>query len=692
MNTPLLAPRRALLTVALLASTATHAWAAWPTDPMTNVPICTSTGSQSGPTVATDGSGGAIITWYDNDIYAQHVMANGIVDPAWPANGRLLCGAASVQQMPAIVADGSGGAIVTWKDLRGGTDYDLYAQHVLANGTVDPSWPADGCAVCTAANTQEQHRIVADGAGGAIITWQDLRDAVDYDIYAQHVLASGIVDPAWPADGTELCTAIKDQFVPSLVTDGDGGAIVAWYDLRLTNNRDIYAQHVQSDGAVDPAWPVDGLVVCGATGDQTWPVIVSDNAGGAIVAWEDHRVNEDVYAQHVQAGGIVDPAWPVDGTAVCAAADDQFNLAIVTDGADGAIVAWQDYRSGTEYDVYAQRVQAGGAVDPAWPVNGRAVSNATNDQQIPTAAADGAGGVIVTWFDLRNGTHQDVYAQRVLANGTTDPSWPVGGRVISSAAGDQAVPTIVADASGGAIVTWEDTRGVDQDIYAQRVAPDGNLGGAAITSAASLTCSSVGAVCSEHLSPVDASGQPAVVVGKNGFVNFTIDASCGDSPCSGLCKLTPTGQPAGASWPSTYGPMLSASSRAMGPFTVPGVYSYVMSCSPGITGIIEVVNSTASTPRDAVVAFSLDPVQPNPGSGAARIAFTLPTAGPATLAIFDVTGRKVRRWSWTQLPAGLHELRWDGRTDEGHIIAPGVLYARLQAGGRTLEQTMIHLR
>src|SRR5262249_16866948 len=64
----------------------------------------------------------------------------------------------------------------------------------------------------------------------------------------------------------------------------------------------------------------------------------------------------DMYAQHVLASGAVDFNWPVDGRALCTATNDQFGTAIVSDGANGAIVAWHDLRSGASYDIYAQRV------------------------------------------------------------------------------------------------------------------------------------------------------------------------------------------------------------------------------------------------------------------------------------------------------------------------------------------------
>src|SRR5437867_6075918 len=36
-------------------------------------------------------------------------------------------------------------------------------------------------------------------------------------------------------------------------------------------------------------WVVDGIPLCAASGDQMFPTAVSDGAGGAIVAWQDAR-------------------------------------------------------------------------------------------------------------------------------------------------------------------------------------------------------------------------------------------------------------------------------------------------------------------------------------------------------------------------------------------------------------------
>jgi hypothetical protein len=70
----------------------------------------------------------------------------------------------------------------------------------------------------------------------------------------------------------------------------------------------------------------------------------------------------------------------------------------------------------------------------------------------------------------------------VLASGALDPAWPSGGRAVCAAAGSQSGILALADGAGGAILTWNDQRGGDQnsDVYAQRVQANGVLGGTVV--------------------------------------------------------------------------------------------------------------------------------------------------------------------------------------------------------------------
>jgi hypothetical protein len=434
-------------------------WAFWTAD---GVPICTEDHDQGGPVSTSDSAGGAIVAWGDrrtggySDIYAQRVNASGAYQ--WATDGIAICASAYTQINPAIVSDGSGGAIIGWRDERSG-ERDIYAQRVNASGAVQ--WAANGIAVCTATGSQEDPKIISDGAGGAIITWADYRSG-NWDIYAQRVHASGAV--LWTADGVAVTCATGSQYNAEITSDGAGGAIVTWADNR-SGNWDIYAQRVNASGTVQ--WTADGIVVTCATGSQNNARIASDGAGGAIIAWEDSRNGgSDIYAQRVNASGSIGKS----DLAICINAG-ACNPLVDSDGAGGAIFIWEDVRTLMNTKIYAQRLVASKTL---WIPNGIPVCSSAGNQYAPALIPDGSGGAIVAWQDSR-GDGYDIYAQRVDALGTM--LWAADGVALCTATGDQGVPTIVTDGESGAIAAWEDRRSETYyDIYAIRVSEHGYPG------------------------------------------------------------------------------------------------------------------------------------------------------------------------------------------------------------------------
>lgn len=447
-------------------------------------PLCMVAGDQWRVAMVCDGRGGAIVTWEDgrrggleHDIYAARITASGRLAPGWPSNGAAVISTAGYQGAPAIAPDGSGGAAISWIDSRTGLGlYDIYSQRITEWGLVSPGWPADGVALCT--NGACGFPVVAaDGAAGEFVGWADSRQGEGIiDLYMQRVIGGGSLAPGWPSDGMAVSTAPGYQVNPAIVSDGLGGAIVAW-DTAV-GDASIYVQRVTSSGGIPPGWPVNGLVVCQALGQQVGARIVGDGAGGAIIAWTDYRSGAgDIYAQRITASAVVAQGWPLDGLPVCTAVGEHFLVALVSDAAGGAIAVWEDSRGGTDADIYASRITAAGAIGPGWPANGLAVCVAPGEQLAATVVTDQAGDAIVAWQDHRNGADYRIFAQRVTSSGAIAPGWPADGLALSSAPGDQVYLASASDGTGGAIVAWGDQRnGTDYDVYTQRVTASGETG------------------------------------------------------------------------------------------------------------------------------------------------------------------------------------------------------------------------
>ncbi len=101
--------------------------------------------------------------------------------------------------------------------------------------------------------------------------------------------------------------------------------------------------------------------------------------------------------------------------------------------------------------------------------------------------------------------------------------------------------------------------------------------------------------------------------------------------------------------------------------------------------------STGVAVKDLPAAPRLAGARPNPFNPRASIAFELPTAGPARLTVYSLDGRRVAELARGELPAGRHEVVWDGRDARGEPVASGSYVCRLTAGGATdaLRLTLI---
>lgn len=454
----------ALAVSALALTSSSPAFAGWNHTP-SGAPVCAANGDQHHPVTLADGNGGAFVVWTDlrngnYDVFAQRINSAG--NPLWALDGVPVCTAAGQQDRPKVISDGAGGVIVAWEDGRG-ANYDIYAQRLNADGV--PQWTTDGVVVNNAAGDQFDPTIATDGLGGAIIAWIDYRAGSTSDIWCQRLNSAGVKQ--WFPNGNSIVNATGDQDSPAIVTDGQNGIWATWVDRRNASNYDLYYRRVAANGF--PQGPINGLPMCTSIGDQLAPVIASDNAKGALVAWYDSRSGYyDVYAQRVNAAGTA--LWGANGDSVCAYLGDQQYPEIISDGADGAFVAWEDSRNFVD-DLYAQHLD--GLGQRTWAANGAPLCLAPGTQSEPHLLADGQGGMLAVWQDARSGAY-DVYSQHLDATGT--PIFGASGMAVCTAGDQQFYPSLVSDGRGGAIVAWEDDRNFVSDIWAQRVLPAGGLG------------------------------------------------------------------------------------------------------------------------------------------------------------------------------------------------------------------------
>ena len=71
---------------------------------------------------------------------------------------------------------------------------------------------------------------------------------------------------------------------------------------------------------------------------------------------------------------------------------------------------------------------------------------------------------------------------------------------------------------------------------------------------------------------------------------------------------------------------------------------------------------------------------PTPFNASVTVPFTVAAAGPVRISVYNLMGQSIRVLADGWVEAGLHQVRWDGRTAAGAEAASGVYWAVVQAG------------
>ncbi|MDP8206540.1 MAG: FlgD immunoglobulin-like domain containing protein [Candidatus Electryonea clarkiae] len=351
-------------------------------EPMSwGIPIARIQGKQIAVRTISDGDGGGIAVWQDArngsaDIYCQRVDSNGEAPEGWTdfaiydttygieQAGNLMVAGGEENQGTleggyTADTDGAGGIIVGWKDRRDRNNQNLYAQLVSFDGDLmwDPVHPDSahgtrGIPICLEDREQDQLQLCADGEGGAFFVWKDDRDDFAGDIYGQRVDADGNI--LWTEDGDTIVAADASQYKHRVVNTAPGEAIILWEDQREGGfYSDLRMQKLSGNEELELNWgevgqELDGLILCDSELNQNNARIIHDGMGGAVICWQDERINEypsqDIYANRINTDG--EKLWDEEnGIVVCNAELGQTGNSVQIMG-DVAGIVWLDHRYG----------------------------------------------------------------------------------------------------------------------------------------------------------------------------------------------------------------------------------------------------------------------------------------------------------------------------------------------------------
>lgn len=547
----------------------------------------------------------------------------------WPATGAPITRVQYDVQYPFTMAsDGAGGAYFSWASI---TDI---ASRLTSEGVPAAGWGDGGLRF--GGPTSHNIRNVADGAGGCYFVFNS-KDCVAHcgaDPSQRRVLRlgpDGTPSGSWLAQGV----AIADLWGPvgvgggdagqtDAVADGKGGLLVGW-GQHVWGRRDPVELRVQRMNALGARlWGDSGLVVQPPSTVFPRVALAPDRRGGTIAAWTDERP-PFLYAQRVTpTGGL---GWDSAGVPL---ADEPIACLspplAVPDGSGGAIFAWFG-AVGADSGIFAVRVNARGHLPWRRPL--RVMCAASGIDGIQLVPARG-GELIVVWRDAREPGNETVHAQRISHCGRLE--W-ARGLTVCGARGHKDYVAATTDDRGGAYVAWGDTRPAGE-VYATHLDRHGrrlrgwDLDGTPI-------CPPVAAVWQVALAN-DGEG--------NAVLAWTDE------------RLQTTGHPYRVTQATRLLPFGPVTRLGDIPGRLPGERA------PRLAGV-----------GGVPARFALHGTHPNPGRTGALVRFSLPDASRATLALYDLAGRRL--WSRDVGVLGAGEQRV--RLADGAWLPPGAYFARL---------------
>jgi hypothetical protein len=245
----------------------------------------------------------------------------------------------------------------------------------------------------------------------------------------------------------DFTASLSDTVSFNFAADGAGGVVVAYIDSGA-----VRVVRVTGDGTMPWGEPATTLVESNVVVSQP-PVVASDGAGGAFVAWVSNSPH-DIHVQHVASDGT--HLWPEGGAVVPDLSGTERDVALVSDGVGGIFLSFD-----TSSSLRGQRLDPSGAgqwrlggsnglslmsgstpiigVGSSGPIviydTGFGLAVRSIDVPEPTTFELTEIGILPTGqlsFTLSGGipdTEYDIFRSTVIGVPLTDPAWTLVGTV-----------------------------------------------------------------------------------------------------------------------------------------------------------------------------------------------------------------------------------------------------------------------
>ncbi len=98
------------------------------------------------------------------------------------------------------------------------------------------------------------------------------------------------------------------------------------------------------------------------------------------------------------------------------------------------------------------------------------------------------------------------------------------------------------------------------------------------------------------------------------------------------------------------------------------------------------------SPETPIKLVRLQQNSPNPFNPLTEIKYTVPRDGHVDLAVYDLSGRRIRTLVSETVPEGERAVTWNGRNDAGQLVPSGMYFYKYMTAGETTSRKMTLLK
>ena len=455
--------------------------AQWSNDPNLNLKICDVSGEQALAKIAMTSDGGCYISWFDTrsgsyNVYLQRLDPLG--NKMWAPDGLLISNHPQDTWITDydLICDQSDNAVLVFSDIRVTGFLKPFAYKISPAGTF--LWSADGVDISSGDSFQPSPTLTETSEGNYVFAW--ISSDGSQKIALQKLSSTG--QKLWGTDPILIQSSSENYSYPAVIK-ADNDQVILVHTVQTGGfppQVRIRSHKLDANGQL--LWGNNGVMIQdnGQMAFFQVPEVESDGNNGAIIAWYDGRAGNNLSSSFVQrissSGTLFFPANGAEGS-VASQRNKFYPQVIIDQSTQETYMFWMETEPNqTQNGIYGQKFSSTG--NRIWGSIGKEFVplSAPNTKSISDLSSHlGIGKFYIFYLDSE-GSGLNSKTMGFACDSSGAFLWPGNFITLSNPTQEKLQMETAMDVYKNCKLVWGDKRLDASGIYAQDINPSGQLG------------------------------------------------------------------------------------------------------------------------------------------------------------------------------------------------------------------------